>query len=162
MPVFQFTYQHHNSDEALDSNSLGLLRAARETASNAYALYSKFKVGAAVLLGDGLIVCGVNIENASYPVGICAERSAMAAAISGYPNEKIHAIAISYISPVNNSSEPVFPCGMCRQFLSECEDRNQAPVQLILSGLTGSVIVLSSVKDILPFSFGSADLSSKK
>jgi len=158
MPTYQFTYQEFENENRLDSTFSGLLSIARQATQNAYAPYSKFHVGAAVLLDNGKIVSGVNIENASYPVGICAERSALASAISTYPQETIVAIAISYISPDGANNTPAFPCGMCRQFISECEDRNKKNIILVLAGKEGKIIVVNSSKDLLPFSFGGKDL----
>ena len=158
MPTYQFTYQEYENEQELDPSFHELLLVAREATEQAYAPYSNFRVGAAVLLGDGQMVTGVNIENASYPVGICAERSALAAAISSSPNEKIDAIAISYQSPSGDNNTPAFPCGMCRQFISECEDRNHQAITLILAGKQGKVVVVNSSKDLLPFSFSGKDL----
>ena len=158
MAVYQFSYNEYASETELDPALSVLLKEARDAALHAYAPYSHFRVGAAVLLGDGQLVTGVNIENASYPVGICAERSALASAISSYPNEKIAAIAITYIPPQGEADKPAFPCGMCRQFISECEDRNQQKITLVLAGQRGSIVVINSSKDLLPFSFGGGDL----
>lgn len=159
MPEYKFTYQEFDDKSQLDPMHAELLSVAKEITQNAYAPYSNFHVGAAVLLGDGKIVTGVNIENASYPVGICAERSALASAISSYPKEEIECIAISYYSPTGDNNTPAFPCGMCRQFISECEDRNHKPITLILAAKEGKIIVVNTAKDLLPFSFGGKDLN---
>ncbi len=158
MKVYQFNYKEFSSDHELPTTFLHLLQEARKVTEHAYAPYSEFLVGASVLLENGKVVTGVNIENASYPVGICAERSALASVISQFPKEKIKAIAISYRSKGENT-KPAFPCGMCRQFISECEDRNQEPITLILGAQTGQIIVLDTAKHLLPFSFGGSDLS---
>ncbi len=159
MATFQFNYQHLQDADELSEKYTTLLIKAREITANAYAPYSKFNVGAAVLLGNGEIILGVNIENASYPVGICAERSALASAISQFPAEEIVAIAISYLAPSGDNKKPAFPCGMCRQFISECEDRNKKEITLILSAMQGEVMVIQTAKHLLPFSFGGDDLS---
>lgn len=158
MRTFQFHYEEYQDAQELPDAWKELLKAAQQILSTAHAPYSEFKVGAAVLLGDGQVICGVNIENASYPVGICAERSALASVISQFPHEKIEAIAVSYLSKSGENNLPAFPCGMCRQFISECEDRNHAPITLILGGQTGPVSVVYSAKHLLPFSFGGKDL----
>ena len=102
------------------------------------------------------MIPGVNIENASYPVGICAERSALSSAISSFPHEKIIGIAISYIS-LRENDKPIFPCGMCRQFMLECENRNGFPIKIILSAQEEEVIIINQARDLLPFDFnGSA------
>lgn len=158
MKSFQFQYEEYPSMQDLPEAYAALLRAAQQVLPDAHAPYSQFHVGAAVLLGDGQVMCGVNIENASYPVGICAERSALSSVISQYPHEKIEALAVSYRSKSGENNTPAFPCGMCRQFISECEDRNHAPITLILGGLQGPVTVIYSAKHLLPFSFGGKDL----
>lgn len=158
MPIYQFEYQEFQQDKQLDDNDFHLLTQARNATESAYAPYSRFRVGAAVQLANGEIITGVNIENASYPVGICAERSALASAISQYPEEMIQTLAISIMAPSGDNNTPAFPCGMCRQFISECEDRNASPIRLILAGQTGPVRIIGTCKDLLPFSFGGKDL----
>jgi cytidine deaminase len=143
----QFAENEINSDDAK------LLQNAKDALANAYEPYSNFKVGAAVLMANGAIVTGFNFENAAYSVTICAERTALSSAITQYPNEKIVAIAISYLSQSNKSNEPIFPCGVCRQFLVECEDRNEQDIKLILGGMQGDIIVTKNCKTVLPFSF---------
>lgn len=158
MSTFQFHYEQYASAEELNETHRLLLSAAQEATKHAYAPYSNFKVGAAVLLHDGKIITGVNVENASYPVGICAERSALATVISNYPNEEILALAISYLAPSGQNNKPAFPCGMCRQFISECEDKNKKSITLILGAMQGDVMVIETAKHLLPFSFGGSDL----
>lgn len=158
MKSFQFHYQEFASSDELPDHFKALLEAARKATQSAYAPYSQFQVGASVLLKNGLHIQGVNIENASYPVGICAERSALASAISQFPEEQIEAIAVSYRSKTEQSSVPAYPCGMCRQFISECEDRNETPITLILGGMEGPVTLIFSAKHLLPFSFSGKDL----
>jgi cytidine deaminase len=158
MAIFKFDYIELDNDKGLTSSDYHLLSEARRITEGAYAPYSNFKVGAAVLLKKGEIVLGVNIENASYPVGICAERSALSSAISQFPEEEIEAIAISYLASKGENDKPAFPCGMCRQFISECEDKNQKPIRLILAAQNGKVILLETSKNLLPFSFTGADL----
>jgi cytidine deaminase len=159
MPTYQFTYQEFDDIAQLDSKFAQLLLLAIKSTRHAYAPYSKFHVGAAVLLSNDKMVQGVNIENASYPVGVCAERSALASAISTYPEEEIIALAISYVSQEGDNDAPAFPCGMCRQFISECEDRNKKNITLILAAQRGKIVVVNSAKDLLPFSFGGKDLT---
>ncbi|MBK7690078.1 MAG: cytidine deaminase [Bacteroidetes bacterium] len=158
MPTHQFTYTELTSDKELDSPYFDLLSEAKRITENAYAPYSNFKVGCAVLLQNGIVVPGVNVENASYPVGICAERSALSAALSAYPSEKIRAIAITYQSPKGDNNTPAFPCGMCRQFILECEYKNMQPIPLILGASTGIVYLIETAQHLLPFGFGPNDL----
>lgn len=135
-----------------------LLNRARQDTVLAYAPYSKFNVAAVALLDNGILISGTNQENASYPVGICAERTLLSAISSQYPTNKAVAIAISYDNKLNDSDKPISPCGICRQTLAEYEQRWNSPIKLILSGLRGKIIVLQSVKDILPFSFSADDM----
>ncbi|NCW13057.1 MAG: hypothetical protein EBV82_07830 [Chitinophagia bacterium] len=98
-------------------------------------------------------VIGSNQESASYPVGICAERTLLNSIGSQFPNETILSMAISYDSPKTACNEPISPCGMCRQSLLDYENRYQAAIKIILAGKTGPVMVVKSVKDLLPFGF---------
>ena len=158
MPTHQFTYTELASDTELDSSYFHLLSEAKRVTENAYAPYSNFKVGCAVLLQNGEIIVGVNIENASYPVGICAERSALASTLSQYPDEPIVAVAISYLSIQGENILPAFPCGMCRQFISEVEHKNKQAIPLILAAQHGKVYIINTVQDFLPSSFSKIDL----
>lgn len=158
MPLYSFHYDVLQTIDELPEELINLLKDARSACKNSYAPYSRFHVGCAIRLSDGLVIPGVNIENASYPVGICAERSALASVISKYPDASIDAMAISYESEQHPSDQPAFPCGMCRQFIAECIDRNKKPFELILSGMSGNIVRISNPKNLLPFSFGSDDL----
>jgi cytidine deaminase len=138
-----------------------LLAAARECLKTAYAPYSKFHVGAAIRLENEAIVTGTNIENASFPMCICAEPSALAAAKFAFPDEKPLAMAISVENRAPNgakSTTPGMPCGACRQIIFEAECRYQSPIRLILQGETGDIWIFDSVKRLLPFAFGPGDL----
>jgi|JI6StandDraft_1071083.scaffolds.fasta_scaffold222346_1 cytidine deaminase len=143
----------YTDETELSSERLALLTKAKEAASGAYAPYSKFRVGAAVLLENGLIVLGSNQENAAYPSTMCAERNAIAAAASAYPNQKIIQIAITIVSPEGRIKTPVPPCGACRQVIFESEYRYNNSIELILQGDSGIVYVVGSIKDILPLTF---------
>ena len=158
MPIYQFQYQEFLDESLLPMEWLDLLEAARAGLRDAYAPYSKFHVSASIRMQGGEVVKGVNIENASYPVGICAERSALASAISQFPNQRIEAIAITYASVAGQDDQPAFPCGMCRQFISECEDRNKQDIPLLLAGRVGRIVIVDTVKHLLPFSFSGNDL----
>jgi cytidine deaminase len=120
---FEFEYEELDSKEALVAEDLALLNAAFQAVETAFAPYSKFKVGAAVRLSNGQILLGSNQESASYPVGICAERTLLNSIGSQYPNETIQAMAISYIPNGVESDHPLSPCGMCRQSLLDFEIR---------------------------------------
>lgn len=158
MPHYQFEFERFTQHSELSTQDAALLQAAKDIVQSAYAPYSRFCVGAAVLLANGKIVQGVNIENASYPVGLCAERSALASAMSQYPGVAVEAIAITTYSKEKPQTEPAYPCGMCRQFITECEDRFQHPVRLILAAETGDIVIIPKASYLLPFRFGPSDL----
>ena len=155
---YTFSYDVYNSIDELNEQDAWLVNEAREVTAAAYAPYSNFNVGAVAKLVNGEIVAGTNQENASYPVGICAERVLLASAASLYPNIAIDTIAISYDNTNGESSHPISPCGMCRQSLVEYEERVKQPIRLILSGLNGKVIIVEKANLLLPLSFGSIDL----
>lgn len=153
-----FQYQEFDNIEELSTDDKALLEKAKKTTSDAYAPYSGFLVGAVALLVNGETVTGSNQENASYPVGICAERTLLSAASSLYPGIGIQTIAISYNNTHGESNRPVSPCGICRQTLVEFENRTKQPIRLILSGLTGKVQIIEKASFLLPFSFTEEDL----
>jgi cytidine deaminase len=107
---------------------------------------------------NGEIVAGSNQENASFPVGLCAERVLLASASSLYPKVPIDVIAISYKSDQVTSDHPVAPCGICRQSLQEFEGRVKAPIKLVLGGMKGKVIVIEKASQLLPLAFTSEEL----
>jgi cytidine deaminase len=160
MPTLQhsFSFESLDSDEGLNEADRSLLQTARKATANAYAPYSHFEVAAAARLQNGAIVQGTNQENASYPVGICAERTLLSALSSLHPNVPVDTIAISYHNLNGTSHRPASPCGLCRQSLLEYETRMKSPIRLILSGQSGKVIIIHSASDLLPFSFTSEDL----
>ncbi len=139
------------SEKDLDANDQLLLNKARTVAKNAYAPYSNFKVGAALLLDNGTIVSGNNQENAAYPSGLCAERTAVFYASAQYPSNKIKAIAV--ITDNAKQLEPVTPCGSCRQALAEYEIKFKEPIRVIMGSTSGKVFVVKSVESLLPLMF---------
>ena len=155
---YRFQFEVYDSMEELNEQDAWLLNEARGVTQAAYAPYSNFNVGAVAKLANGEIVAGTNQENASYPVGLCAERVLLASASTLYPNVAIDTIAISYNNINGESSHPISPCGMCRQTLSEYEERVKQPIRLILSGLEGRVYLVEKSSNLLPLSFGSDDL----
>lgn len=157
--VYEFKYELFESSTDLSEKDRNLLEEARKVTEIAYAPYSEFKVGAVALLNNGSKVSGTNQENASYPVGLCAERALLATASSLYTNIPIQTMAIAYHNLNGESAAPVSPCGMCRQYISEYEERMKQPIRLILSGMKGRVIVIESAGQLLPLSFGSIDLN---
>lgn len=155
----QFKIAVYNSSEELNADDASLLAAAREAAKFAYAPYSNFFVGAAAMLANGKIITGTNQENASYPVGICAERVLLSAVASQYPGEAVHTMAISYRNSSGESNKPLSPCGMCRQALVEYEHRTKTPIRIILSAMGGEVFVIEKASQLLPLSFTPDDLN---
>ena len=137
-----------------------LMARAIDSAASAYAPYSNFHVGAAVLLENGEIVTGNNQENVAYPSGLCAERVALFTAGAHFPNVPIKTIAITAQSESFDISEPLAPCGACRQVMVEYEKKYMGKIRVILKGETGKIWVVQSINDILPFSFSSDKLKS--
>ncbi len=135
-----------------------LLSTAVAARKNAYAPYSHFQVGAAVLMENGETVIGNNQENASYPSGLCAERVAVFQAGALYPGIPIKAVAISATSKNYVLDTPVAPCGNCRQSILEYEIKQKRSIKLLLMGESGPVYQCGSVADILPLGFNSSFL----
>jgi cytidine deaminase len=146
------------SIDELNSSDTEILLRAKEAAKGAYAPYSNFKVGSAVLLENGVIVIGNNQENAAFPVTMCGERNAIFSASAQYPNTPIIAVAITIISANGNIDRPVPPCGSCRQVIYETETRHQKDIRIVLQGDSGDIYIIDSVKDILPIFFDSSFL----
>ena len=147
------TFSVYENQQQLPAEINKLMELAIAIRKKAYAPYSKFRVGAALLLNNGEIVCGSNQENAAYPSGLCAERVAIFQAGSIYPEAKIMMIAISAASDTNTTSAPIPPCGACRQSIAEYEFRQESPVQIFFMGETGAVYKSDSLKNLLPFTF---------
>jgi cytidine deaminase len=158
----QFSFKYGLFDDASELNPAdkALLDKARTATETSYAPYSKFHVAAVALTASGNFVTGTNQENASYPAGICAERTLLSALSSIMPDEKIKTIAISYhnYNEGGHNNKPITPCGICRQSLVEYENRTGQKIRLIMSAMEGSVLVVESASQLLPFSFGDKDL----
>jgi cytidine deaminase len=135
-----------------------LMNQAIETRKNAYAPYSKFRVGAAILLDNGKIVLGSNQENAAYPSGLCAERVAIFQAGAIYPNAKIVKLAITAASDSNPTLSPIPPCGACRQSIAEYEFKQETPIEIYFMGESGEVYKSNSINNLLPLSFDKTSL----
>jgi len=155
---FEFSFAIYDGIDELNEEDRQLLNEARRSTKNSYAPYSNFFVGAAAKLSNGQIVTGSNQENASYPVGTCAERVLLGTASSLYPGEPIEIMAISYHSKATKSDHPISPCGMCRQALLEFEERTIKPIRLILGGMEGKIYVIKSVSQLLPLAFTNHEL----
>ena len=155
---FEFDYEVFDDLSELVEKDAWLLTEARNITKEAYAPYSNFYVGAAAILSNGEIVVGTNQENASYPVGICAERVLLGSVATMHPNVPIESIAVSYDGNGVKSDHPISPCGMCRQALLEYETRLNKPIRLILSGQEGKIFVIKSASLLLPFAFTKKEL----
>ncbi len=158
----QFEYEVYDHAGELPAIDQQLLKEATDAAAKAYAPYSGFNVGAAVLLENGIIVQGSNQENAAYPSGLCAERVAVFSASAHYPGIRIIAIAITAKFNDNNILLPVSPCGDCRQVIAEYEHRFEKNIRLIMTGENGTVTVVKNIKTLLPMLFNSEMLTNKK
>lgn len=134
-----------------------LTEQAVVAASGAYAPYSHFMVGAAILLDDGTVVRGANVENAAFPSGSCAEKTALSYSVSNYPGRRPVAIAIAALSGDKLTREPVPPCGNCRQMLVEEEQRQGKPIKVILAGRE-KILVIDSAESLLPLRFTKSNL----
>lgn len=146
----------YNIEEA-DTQKKTLIEAARNATWNAYAPYSKFSVGCAVLLNNGEIIAGNNQENAAYTNGLCAERTALFYANAKFPDVSVKMIVIAAYNNGNFTNDICSPCGSCRQTLLEVENRFDSPV-IILMTSRDLVYEVESIKDILPLSFGKDNL----
>lgn len=155
---YHFSYEEFASIDELPSADALLLKRAQEVTRHAYAPYSNFRVGAAARLDNGEIITGTNQENASFPAGICAERTLLSAAASFFPGVGVETLAVSYVNESGPSDRPISPCGICRQSLQEAEQRSGRPIRLILGGQTGKVYVIAAAGQLLPFAFTSEEL----
>lgn len=163
--LFHFDMKHLKLESTYDFCSIeelseierSVVEKAREATSNSYAPYSHFHVGAAVLLGDGKIIIGANQENAAFPSGLCAERTAIFAAQANYPEQPILMLAIAASDANGLRKKPVSPCGSCRQVALEIEERYKQPMEIMLTGLDG-VYRFKSIRELLPFSFVDSDM----
>jgi len=152
-----FTYKEFDSAAELTSEERELVGEAGKAAINAYAPYSRFRVGAALRLESGKIICGANVENAAFPSGICAERNAISNAVSNHPHDKPTCIAITAINYDGVIEESLSPCGNCRQVIAEEESRTGNKIRIILASRS-NIIVFDSISDLLPLQFNSKNL----
>ncbi len=150
---FEINYTAYQNVEELPEVYQNLVKLAKKATNDSYAPYSNFKVGAALLLNNDEIILGSNQENASYPIGFCAERTALSAAASLASHEKIKAIAITAKSVHNPVLKPAAPCGICRQTIFEAENKHHQNIEIILTGENGMVYIFKTIKDLLPLHF---------
>lgn len=148
----------YESFEELPKDISKLMNKAIEARKKAYAPYSNFQVGAALLLDNGEVITGSNQENASFPSGLCAERTAIYYAGAKYPEAQILKMAITAGSLKSLTTEPIPPCGACRQAIAEYEIKQEAAIQIYFMGETGKVIRSNSLADLLPLMFDNSVL----
>ncbi|WP_435579173.1 cytidine deaminase [Gilvibacter sp.] len=152
------TFDVYPNLEALPAEAKFLMQKAIAAREDAYAPYSKFKVGAAVALENGVYVIGSNQENAAYPSGLCAERVAIFSAGANHPGVAITQIAITATAPDYELKEPVTSCGACRQAMLEYEYKQESEIEIFFMGASGSVVKTKSVANLLPLNFNSSFL----
>jgi len=155
----EIDYTELASREELGKEDLELLEKAEQAREKAYSPYSKFKVGAALVLENGKIFTGNNQENASFPVGLCAERVALFAAHSRYPGQAIKTLVVTASGSKKVLETPVTPCGSCRQVFAEFENEQQQSMKIILASGEGKILVFDNSESLLPLSFFSDQLN---
>ena len=145
--------QKFSSIDDLDAESKYLVHKAKEASMHAYAPYSKFFVGAALLMDDGTVVIGANQENAAYPLCMCAERVALYSAGVEHPGKKIIKLAVIAHKKNHRELVPATSCGACRQVMEEFEIRQNAPIEVVMMASADQWIKVSTANALLPFSF---------
>jgi cytidine deaminase len=150
---FSCVFERHDTRATLDNEINPLLDACLEALENAYAPYSTFQVGSAVLLENGLVIKGNNQENAAFPSGLCAERVAFFYAGANHPNLRIVAAAVTARSVNYTKGEPITPCGSCRQSMLEYEIKQKSDIPIYMLSPSGEIVVSKSIKQLLPLYF---------
>jgi cytidine deaminase len=154
----RISFEEYNSIEELSEQDRILVKKATEAHDRAYAPYSQYYVGAALLLDNNEIISGNNQENVAYPSGLCAERVALFYASSKHPDAVVKTIAIAAKAENFVITDPVAPCGACRQVMSEYESKQTSPIRIILKAEKGKILIFEKVEDILPFMFHTKEL----
>ncbi|MEP5253643.1 MAG: cytidine deaminase [Winogradskyella arenosi] len=152
------TLQVYTDINEVSEDIQNLMQAAIEAREDAYAPYSKFNVGAAILLDNGEIVIGNNQENACFPSGLCAERTAIYYAGAKFPKAKMLTMAITASSQNQLTDKPIPPCGACRQAIAEYEIKQDLPIEIYFMGAQGKVVKSHSLANLLPLLFESSVL----
>ena len=155
-------YEELDSAHDLSPTEQTTWQAAREAAAHAYAPYSGFCVGAALLLADGSLFRGSNQENAAYPSGLCAERTALFGLAAAQPGHApIVGMAVA-ARPVGGEFGPALPCGACRQVMLEYESRQGQPIPLLLPSRAGTILRFATLAALMPFNFSADDLPARQ
>lgn len=150
--TMSLSFERYANETELPETDRMLIAKARLATSNSHSPYSGFKVGAAVLLANGKIIEGCNIENSAFPSGLCAERVALFAAMAEFPSVPVDTIALT-AKAEETVSDPVMPCGACCQVMIDIEKRFKTPIRIVCQGESGEVLVFPSASTLLPFSF---------
>jgi cytidine deaminase len=152
------SFQQFADIEELDSESKYLVHKAKEATAHSYAPYSKFQVGAALILDDGTVITGANQENASYPLCMCAERVALYASSATHPDKRIVKIAVAAHKKGHKELAPASPCGACRQVILEYEQRQDRPIEIVMYGSEEKWVKCTSAATLLPLAFNKESL----
>lgn len=144
-------------EDELEGMDLHLIQAAKEAVKSAYVPYSQFRVGAAALLENGEVVSGSNQENAAYPSGTCAERTALFYAGAHYPGVAVRALAVAAFNKGEYLAAPIPPCGACRQVILETEKQAGKPLRILLYGTSGTYVT-EGIANLLPLNFTSDNM----
>jgi cytidine deaminase len=152
---FSCSFERYDSRKEIPAELQPLIDACYSAKESAYAPYSGFSVGAALLLENGAIVIGNNQENAAYPSGLCAERVAFYSAGAQYKGVRILAAAVTASSQSYTQGDPVTPCGSCRQSMLEYELKQETPIPLYMLSPSGEITLSPSIKQLLPLYFES-------
>lgn len=150
---FNINYQTFNNLQELSTEDQSLCLSAETALATSHSPYSKFKVGTAIALTDGQVILGSNQENVAYPSGLCAERVALFAIGSNYPNAVVKSMAITAQTELFKIENPITSCGACLQVMIEIEKRQKSPIAVIFYCLDGEILKVDSVKSLLPFAF---------
>ena len=151
-----FVFDQLEADD-LSADERRLVEAAVKATDSSYAPYSNFHVGAAAMLDNGVIVTGANQENAAFPSGLCAERTALFSAQAQHPAHPVRMLAIAARNGGGLLAHPATPCGACRQVMAGVEDRYGKPMETLLYG-TSCIYRIHSAKDLLPLAFADSSL----
>ncbi|WP_018674577.1 cytidine deaminase [Riemerella columbina] len=151
--TFQIDFEVFENEHTLNDIEQQLFKAAKEARANAYAPYSQFLVGCAILLENGEIISGSNQENAAYPSGLCAERTTIYWASANYPNVEIKKLFVIGAPKDAITSTAIPPCGSCRQSILEYEAKQKTPIEIYFASVEGEIYKTKCIRDLLPFSF---------
>lgn len=154
----QFEYYTSSSINDFSKIEQSLIADTINKAKNAYAPYSNFNVSSGLLLTDDTILSATNVENASYPIGTCAERNVLSYYMSNYPDSTISTVVVYAEKPVGKLNQPITPCGMCRQALLEVENKQKSPIKLIMVGNDDNYLIVNKCAHLLPFAFDGSEL----